>query len=427
MATAVNGYVILLATVQMLMAASHIYSDTMRTGDALIVGGFGLLVAQALTADTATSVSPDLPVAVLTILIGWLMLKSDPKLADRNRSGTLVLIVFLAMMSVAIKPSAAPVMIVGVLFSLWHLPRSLPTLGFSAIVAVGTLLPTIYAGVILSGCPAFPLTIGCLALPWTIAPSSAREFQEAVTQFARWYAFAPEGGGAWSWVVPYFLHSGNRLNLVFVPLTLLVVGAELSISALRRAVLRGNGIWILGLALSDFCFVMIEAPDTRFAIGAIALLFGHAAEGVVTSFRHRPRSSAVFARSAISRGRLLPLALIGALAMIGYRLAVVDRLDERRWAAQPYAAILRREVPSPLSQRWLLPPRLPVVYGLSRRRDGTILKLAHWSTADVNYGTPPLGDQCWGADDPCSPGLVAPIRLRLPARGPDGGFVRDTP
>lgn len=426
MAAAVNGYVILLAAAQMLMAASRISSDTMKVGDALVAGSFGLLIVHAVTADTAVSVSPDLPVAVLTILIGWLMSKSEPD-AAACRSETPILIAFLAAMSVAIKPSAAPIMTFGVLFCFWHLRHSISAQLFCVIVVVGVLIPTIYASIILSGCPAFPLTTGCLALPWTIAPSSAKEFQDAVTHFARWYAFPAEGKSPWDWIIPYFLHSGNRLNLIFVPLALLVVGVELSFPALRRAVLSGNGIWILGLALSDFCFVMIEAPDARFAIGAIALLFGQATEAVATSFRRQSRSSAVSQKLETARGPLIPLASVSALAIVGYRLVVVDRLDERRWAAQPYAPIVRTEISASLGQRWLLPPRLPVIYGSSRRRDGTILELTRKSTADVNYGMPPLGDQCWGADDPCSPSLVAPVRLRPPARGPDGGFVHDTP
>lgn len=428
MAATVNGYIILLAITQVTMSASRIRSGTLNAGDGLIVGGFGLFVAHALIADTAVSVSPDLPVAALTILIGFIMLTSaSTTTADESRAKRPLLVAFLAAMSVAIKLSAAPVFVVAVLFCLWRWRSAGRQLLLSAVIALGVLLPTIYASIILSGCPAFPLTIGCLALPWTISPSVAYAFQEGVTRFARWYAFPVTAHGAWGWIIPYFLHSGNRLNLVFVPLVPLVIGVEFFFPALRRKVLRGNGPWVVALGLADFVFVMMKAPDTRFAIGAIALIFGQAVEGGAAFFPLSRKPTANYGKSWAARARPILFATVAGLAVVSYRLTVGNRLDARRWAARSYAPILETTIDVPLSQRWLLPAPLPVIYGSSRKRDGTILKLASRSSADVTYGAPPIGDQCWGADIPCSPGAVGPIRLRFPSLGTDGGFVHNRP
>ena len=93
----------------------------------------------------------------------------------------------------------------------------------------------------MNGCPAFPLRIGCLDLPWTVSADAARDFQEKVTLFARWYVSPQQGTGAFAWIVPYFLHPGDRVNPPLVMLALLSMAALLVPGVARRAFRYSGG------------------------------------------------------------------------------------------------------------------------------------------------------------------------------------------
>ena len=423
LAAAANGYVVLLMAGQALDSAWQLRTRRGSLSHRIIFIGFGVLLAQSIVAGTALSASPDLPVSTVTVLLGWVMLQDSASRREDHRHHFFI-VGFLAAISVALKLSAAPLLVVTGIFCAWHLKKSPGVLLGVGLLVVVILLPNVYASLLLSGCPAFPSTFACLDLPWTVPSSAAQDFQNAVARFARWYGQPVQSSGAWSWIIPYLTHSGNRLNTVFMPAGIVAILATLLISRIRRTAFRGARSWIFGLACVDFLFVAIWAPDERFAIGAIALLV----VPVASAFFFMPSAEADDVSIPIVRHptsiQLISFALLFSLIAIAYRVLVVEPLDARRWAGQAYGPALASDLTVPLSERWLTPPSLPVVYGTTRTRQNELLQLDPRSSADVVYGAPPLGDQCWGIAIPCSAALTAPLRLRVPARGPSSGFVR---
>lgn len=325
-------------------------------------------------------------------------------------AGHCTVVMFFAAMAVAIKLSAAPILVIASLYCLLrvrHAPRSLVRIAILLAVVLG---PTIYAGFVLNGCPAFPLTLGCLDMPWRIPPAVAHSFQAGVTRFGRWYATPLEANGALGWIVPYIFHPGNRLNPPLVVLAGLSIAMNVA-SFVKGYFARGAG-WIFCLAAADFAFVMVTAPDTRFCIGAIALLLGQAL------------SPWLLARQSMAPSRpnaVLGFALSSSIAVVVFQLAIVDPINARRWGQE-----LTVDLHEELTDRWSIPVPLPFIAGVTRLKSGQPYGLASMSSMDVPYYKPVVGNQCWGAPLPCVPENPLPLQLRDPHRGIAGGFIRVT-
>jgi hypothetical protein len=420
-----NAYVVFLMATQSLFCWARLLSGRPRDGDLLLGSAFGLLIADALWVDTAVSASPDLPVAAFAIVVGWLIEVDGERARTSAGFGFYARVTLIAATATAFKLSAAPVLAIVFLYCFWYLRRR-PTSAIAlCIIAAGVLAPSVYAGIILNGCPAFPMRAGCLDLPWTIPAASAQWLRDSVTRFARWYASPEQGTGTFDWIIPYFLHPGNRVNPPLVVLALCSIAVLLVPAAARRA-LSHSGRWVFGLALADFAFTMVTAPDTRFGIGAIALLFGKALSAIAPpSFA---RSTETDGRTpSLSSGPIIALAVIGGVGLVVFRVAVLDRVTLRRWEMQIYGPILPLDLHSSVADRWLLPAPLPVIYGLTRTREGNIVNLMTGYSGDVSFRKPPLSDQCWGTTELCTPGVAAPLRFRRPEIGAAGGFVRAEP
>ena len=411
MAACANAYLVLLVTIQAAFCCARVVSGRGVPGDVLLTAGFSLLSFHAVLTDTIVSASPDLPVGVLTVVVGWLMAQDDVTAgAERSRC---VLIVFLASMTVALKLSAAPMLVIAMLYCMWRLRRQSAALLILVATSAVAIAPTVWASVVLSGCPAFPMTVGCLDLPWTVPVEVANAVQEGVANFGRWYASPPTGTGPYDWIIPYFFHPGNTLNPPLVALAVLSTVVVLVTTGGART----SRLWILALALSNFVFVMIMGPDTRFCIGAIALLFGLALTTV--------ESSLAFLSSFRAAGSVGPFlfAMLGAVGLLVFRVAIIDRTDVRRWEQQSYGHLFPFDLHRSILDRFVLPVPLPVIYGVTRANDGHIVSLEKGLSGDVVYGKPPFF-QCWGTNELCSAGIVAPLHFRVPSRGVAGGFIR---
>ena len=227
MAAAANGYVVVLMATQALFCGQRVLIARASAAETLLAVSFTLLIGHALWTDSADSAAPDLPVAALTIFLGALLVDHSEARDERGSTalGRCCLIAFLAAMAVAIKFSAAPLLAVGVLFCSWRLRHSLRALIVIGVIVAAVLAPTIYTGFVLNGCPAFPLVLGCSDLPWRLPTQELHDLQQAITQFARSYIQVPEDAGRFGWIVPYFIHPGNRDNPPLVLLALLSIAA----------------------------------------------------------------------------------------------------------------------------------------------------------------------------------------------------------
>jgi hypothetical protein len=126
-------------------------------------------------------------------------------------------------------------------------------------------------GILLSGCPAYPSTIGCIHVPWAVPIESVRSDANWIYSWARLPNHKPEDVlNSWSWVKPWFhnLIAGNPFTVdypVVIFIVTLVVSFALYLHARLRRKANGLPFVILVPVLAGLAFWFFTAPDPRLA------------------------------------------------------------------------------------------------------------------------------------------------------------------
>jgi hypothetical protein len=418
MTATLGGYVVLLLVGQASFACYRLLMRNARRGDAVIAVAYGSLLLYSIWINVPLSSSPDLPVAATIVVLGWFISTSSslPQNAD------LAITTILGGFTFVLKLSSAPIFAVVLIRALWLARDDLRTLFRPALLGIVIVLSNMYASLVLSGCPLFPSAVGCTTLPWSVSVVEAQRYQQSVLQSLLWGG-RPPTGEPWGWVVPFFISPGNRTTPALILLPVILLVGSIIIPHLRRRMFMDQGKWILAMAIADFLFVIMLAPDPRFAIGAISLIFAQITTSALP--QNSVGSSSDFSR-VFSATRLMATVMCIGVLFFAVEEAM-EQVNSRRWSNQPYGKVLDSPVHIPWITRVVLPPALPVIYGKTRQRNGDLISVSPAMSEDVRYSIPPIADQCWGAPVPCTPALTAPVRLLEPAKGPDGGFRRASP
>jgi hypothetical protein len=238
-------------------------------------------------ANFMNSPSPDLPVMLVTFLIIYLLILSLER--PVSRSVYLSLATILSAFAVSVKLVAAPLLlIVGgwcvVDFCRARLTRQGDAPAAKKYNASATRNPILIAlcmassmvivwltrGVFLSGCPAYPSTLGCLqGLKWAVSMESVIRMNEAIQGWAR--LPGPGFGEAlsnWSWLFEWWtrniLKEPELVALFLVGTCLLIVGAVRN----GGGVITKSAFLVPALAsILGVVFWFLSAPDPRFAYG----------------------------------------------------------------------------------------------------------------------------------------------------------------
>jgi hypothetical protein len=293
------------------------------------------------------------------------------------------------------------------------------------VCLAGAVLLTLGAwaarGVVLSGYPAYPLTLGGMQVEWRVPEQQAKQDWEAIRGWARRTGMDPRevlGGWGWLW------HWLNRLNdarpwTVFVyPLLAGLVSAALAaFLRMRRALgaasgtaARAAGTWsartdrsarptgtaagtagpwlILPVGLAAGVFWFLSAPDVRFA----GIVFWTVAAGGLAVLAHewpfRPNVHVLRACLALS-------CLWLAFMFVRFEQEVAREWAESGGKPMPAFLLLR---PGPDHGMVPFPPAKVVPY---RTRSGLTV-----------YIPDSVSDQCWDAPLPCAPAGRRELRLR---------------
>jgi hypothetical protein len=339
-----------------------------RAGSAVFLAVSGVIVAVAGADLSIPSLSTDLPVSLITILVLFHLmrcLEGDDALRPE--------VFLLAVFAFTIKLSAAPLAVAGavaVLLTGPFEPRLL--VRTEPLVLVGSWLAR---GLALSGCLLYPAAIGRLeGLPWSVPLSLARAEILWARSWARLPGGKPEAAlNGWNW-----LGAWTRANLVrpaALPLLALAAGG-LILLILGRGRNPASMVYRAPAAVAAVCVVFWfwMAPDLRFAYGSLlslsAMLF---CSGVLRvgfagwPVECRRRWSAVFAAAVL------------AAAGVGQTLQTSFRGTELSLVAPG-------------------PPRVPTV--VSRRTE-----------EGVEVFGPKEGNQCWSAPLPCTPILWPGLKM----------------
>jgi hypothetical protein len=249
-------------------------------------------------------------------------------------------------------------------------------------------------GVVLSGCPLYPTTVGCLGVDWMIPA-------EKIVNEANWvYSWAREPGIHWrfvladhSWLRLWFTReSHDFLGLVF-PLGSALILVAASLMMRRAARLRGNAMsyasYVIFIPLIvGIAFWFVTAPDPRFG-------------------------RAFFWMTSIAAG----LVFLGSIQPLP---------EARRYRLVTIALFVALNVPFLAYAFTKSGPRL------------TRISLAGWqhvwrahldmrqTTSGLTLYVPRKGVSCWDSPIPCTPYFNPDLALRVPGQI-DRGFVDLSP
>jgi hypothetical protein len=418
----VGGLAIFLSLVHFGLAVARILEDRADEADWFLAGGYTLVFLVCFSWAYEVSLSPDLPVWILTLLTGWLMLLTGR--GDRVRDAGLssILPLILASVATGLKLSAIPLAVMA-----WVFYWSNSTLKLSTRVVCGALAslaaaPVIVANVVSSGCPVYPNPFLCLNVPWGIGKAGAQLVAADTVSWARWGGPAPPGTAPQNWILPWILHMDKLLLISFCAVCLLGFLAARGWRA-NRALL-----YVLGLSLVGCVFVFVTAPNPRFGAGYLSLfpaLFLAAVGSHIKDFIYRRLVDAPRFQS-----EALAYLLVGIAVLVGAQ-GVIRELRLRRNLEA--VGSLHMTMDSHLTSRLVLPPRLAQVPGdaviiKNRRLDriaGLELTIEH--SNGIEYRRPLNGEQCWAAVLPCLPTVLdGGVRLRSTDNGLRSGFIRVT-
>jgi hypothetical protein len=418
-----GGLAIFLSLVHFALAVSRILERRANKADWFLVGGYALVFPVCFTWAFEVSLSPDVPVWVLTLLTAWLMLFTGSGV-DRDHGPRLVpnsiVPLVLASGATAVKFSAVPVMIVAAVFYWFNSALKWSTRLALAMIAGLIALPVFVANIVSSGYPLYPKLLLRLNVPWGVERADAQAFAADITSWARWGGLAPSGATARNWILPWFLHWDKLLLISFCGICLA------SFVAVRGWHGGKPFLYILGLSLFGMAFVFTNAPNPRFGLGYMALCPALFLGAIGPRFQDFVPQWIVDARSS---NRPIAVAyLLVAVAVLVVAQGSLRELDLKRKIG---AGNLRMPANSGFLSRLPLPPSLPkspgdLVIVKNHRLDNFVgLELTMERSNGIEYRRPLRGDQCWAVELPCtSTSLGDDIHLRRSENGFRSGFVR---
>lgn len=401
-----NGFVLLLVVLQWLLCFRRSLMGRAHLSDWLIIVMSGLTVPAIVGTNflslVLVSPSPDIVVIWLTGIIAWSILvicdRSVPVnlLSQSAILGNHLLPLILAIGAVAIKLTALPLLLVSLVFALfhqgWHWRKAVITL----FVTLLLLLPLLVVGIVTSGCPLYPSSLMCLDLPWSQDLQVAQDLAETTRGWSVWFGSPPAGANAILWLLWKWMTAISSSRIVVFALLLSLFVSFYIIRVAKRDRQMGL-LWLLGLAIVGVTFMMLNAPLLRFGMGYIVLLPALAL--ALLGQAHAPRLE--FSLGSVhnifsQKFKSLKVVFLAFLCVLSI-ITVVTLANH---------PVKRLILPPPFRQVKLVAKRVNnVVYWAPKRKK----------------------DVCWGASLPCSTEPHPDIWMRDPDRGIQGGFVRRKP
>jgi hypothetical protein len=380
-----------------------------RIQDIFIFCASLLVLAVVLLWGMPNSPSPDFPVAILVILVGWAMLaisrpKDDQRQTDRFTPVTVIPLV-LAVGTASIKLSALPLVVVAGCFYLLSGRASLKKTAVSVSLVALALAPTAAAGIVASGCAFYPVSFLCADLPWSLGAASANAESMLIRDWNRWGMFAPEYATSWNWIVPWLRMEKTSAALLFLSLTAIV---SLSWSRASNLFKQSGLIYVVVLGVSGIAFMLYGAPTWRMGLGYLVVL-------PALALAVRARFSALLQNLGRIAGRSFGLAGVAIAIVLALHIHLVPRPSYRLLDSE----IAKRFVGDdrPHFNLWI-PPRI-VNFGYDDQTTGkTIIfenRIVDDVVGDIIYRRPEdldKSDLCWEAPLPCSPYKLEGIRSR---------------
>jgi len=345
----------------------------------------------------ANSPSPDLPIAVLTILAAWSYLAIRD---DANPIAPFVLM----LGAVTVKLSAAALLIAAAALVFFKL--DLKQKIYLAAGAAVALAPVVAHSLLATGCLLFPLPMSCADPDWSVGAEVARSTMQGIAEFGHWGPTVPPDATAWNWIPSWPLR--RMSNMMFSGLLLLSLALAV---VKRRSILSHPGSsYAAILAFAGIAYVLASAPDLRFVVGALAIVPALWLAELADAGQSRRPSPGLVVATVVA-------AFVVAAGVNTIRLA----REPIKSGLEPDVRVAPRLMLPSLAARLGTPVAPDPAFSQAEIMQG----FAARRTGDVAYNIPvPIG-LCWDVPLPCATETLDVIlRLRDPARGLAAGFSR---
>ncbi|MDA0990519.1 MAG: hypothetical protein O3A51_07190 [Verrucomicrobia bacterium] len=346
------------------------------------------LVCWIVTTGYASSPSPDVPVFLLGLLIGGELLALLDRSGDAADPGvTLVALACLAWVGVTVKLSFVVFGLLAVLMAgvVWCRRAASDLSKRSAVVLVAvlgvvTVGPWLVRGIMLSGYPAYPSTMGGLPVDWAIGADTVAEMAARIQAWARLpHVPFEEAQATTHWFSIWLPQALRTHRLTFtLPLATLVISGVWMLVARRRHLRAAVGeFWpAIVPTIGGLAFWFVTAPDPRFQ-GSILWVLG--------------------------------------LTILCLVMRTIDRCTTGIWLTHAMLVVVLTMNPIEAVRPWVDPtPARQVDMEARRNPSGLLLYL------------PVNGDQCWDSPLPATPYYSTRLHLREPGNLA-AGFSKQLP
>ncbi len=414
--TVMNGFVLLLAALQMAIALKWILSKSADPKPSqlnhwflltfsLVVCGF--LTQTPFLSKITVSASPDAAIALFSIAMPWSMLVvndarqqhslSTAHLPKQTALNIDFIPVILAAAAVSIKLTALPLLAIALGFYLFRL-LTLAHWTKGILLTLILVLPFLITQTIISGYPLYPSTFLHFDFPWTRAIADVQDLAADTHGWIRWFGEPPAEANQFIWLTQKWLGSTQTSKLMG---GLIVLSTLSAIHVLSSHQSRKNYafIWLILLSAVGITFTMLKAPLFRFGMGyTFVLPILSASRFCDTALEHLnnkylqavSRATKPFKKPSQKINRLLAIVVLSI------------------------ATVLIVQLYGSMAEQLILASPLPTV------------TLRQQQTNDITYTvTQDKARQCWWARLPCVASLPTQVKLRNPDIGVQGGFVLD--
>ena len=402
---AINGLAALAALWQVLASGRRLAAGRGSRADWVVVCGLAAVLLLAVRWHMVASLSPDLPVLIAPVILAWMFCLDEGSAARNAPAGGYVL----ALLLIPIKLSALPLAAIAGL-RYWS-RENFRGLALARVAGLAVLFtaPLLAVYFVTTGCFVYPVAWTCTDVAWASPSRAVADLAAYITAGARFSGKAPA-----DWFGHLFYWMSHDRSGAILYAVWLATGAAVLVLA-RRLDLKPF-FWAIVLSLAGAIYAVFLAPTGRFAAGYLVILPAIivAALAEYSDVRARLRD-----RPLLGHGLFVAsIGVVVALA-IALRTSAPSEIDRER--AEAYIA--SHDVAGFETSRLLLPsPVLP--FDLGRPGPAEPRRLTPRKLHDFAVTFPEGVGLCWAAEPICTKRQDPKVRLRDPAAGPAGGFVR---
>ncbi|WP_426776324.1 LIC_10190 family membrane protein [Lusitaniella coriacea] len=430
-----GGLILLLLTLQLVLSCYRIFQNRQQFADWFIAIAGCICLPVIIWLRLPISPSPDVPVVGLGIVIAWsiIIIANHRDATSPNKLFDASLIpIILGAGALTMKLSALVLLFIAFVFYIFKRSFSLKRFCVGSGLSLLLISPMLVFGMITSGCPLYPASIGCFEfLPWSIGAETAKEATQRIQECARWTCppLAPENANNWNWLGHWV---NNQKQATFLIIASLI--STIAILRSKPSIKIEGYFYILVLGLLGILFMMYGSPAIRLGIGYLYLI----PTLILAVYCHENSRFKAFSVIVVSGATNLWLgisptgflALAATLSMFAFVWINGRKISNVLFLSLllilSFSITLRPElVAAGNSLNWVLPPAI---------KNLNQAEFYSRQVNDIKYISPKTGehldahlkeDRCWAKALPCTPYLThEDIQLRVLEKGIEGGFIR---